>query len=98
MRFRQYLTLLFLQAAENPLLISSKALIWILPARARDVAEGHHVAEGHCVYVARHSSSETDWAILFDTDLNVMYPTFHFIVHYHCRSFQEETSSHSLIP
>ena len=34
-------------------LISSKALIWILPAKGRNVAEGHYVAESHYVHAAQ---------------------------------------------
>ena len=34
-------------------LISSKALIWILPAKGRNVAAGHYVAEGHYVHAAQ---------------------------------------------
>ena len=34
-------------------LISSKALIWILPAKGRNVAEGHYVAEVHYVHAAQ---------------------------------------------
>ena len=34
-------------------LISSKALIWILPAKCRNVAESHYVAEGHYVHAAQ---------------------------------------------
>ena len=46
-------SLLFPQAAENQCLISSKALIWILPAKGRNVAESHYVAEGHYVHAAQ---------------------------------------------
>ena len=51
LRFRQYLPLLFPQTAENQLLISSKALIWILPA------EGCNVAEGNIMWLSHHACS-----------------------------------------